>query len=191
MDLLTQILLSFCLATDAFAVSITNGMCCRQVTQKNIFTTALTFGVFQGTMPILGYILGSTFTDVISRYQHFIALFLLSAIGLNMIVDAVKEYKHPEHVCESKNIFTASNLILQGIATSIDALAVGVSLAAIEANIATTSMLIGIITFICCTFGVYIGRKFGLLLGIRAKLGGGILLILIGLQIFFENIKCN
>lgn len=189
MDLLTQILLGFCLATDAFAVSITNGMCTSKITQKNIFATAITFGAFQAFMPVLGYILGCSFTEIITKYQHYVALLLLGAIGLNMIVDAVKEYRHPENVCGTKDIFTAGNLVLQGIATSIDALAVGVSLAAINADIITTSMIIGLITFSCCAFGVYIGRKFGLLLGIRAKLGGGILLILIGVKIFIENIS--
>lgn len=188
MDLLTQILLSFCLATDAFAVSITNGMCSHKVTKHNVISTALTFGLFQGIMPILGFLLGSSLTDVISKYQHFIALFLLSAIGINMIIEAIKERKSSEDVCTVKNIFSAKNLLIQGIATSIDALAVGVSLAAMDVNIYNTSLLIGSITFLCCAFGVYIGRKFGVLLGIRAKFGGGILLILIGVKILFENI---
>lgn len=188
MDLLTQILLSFCLATDAFAVSITNGMCSCRVTKQNVISTALTFGLFQGIMPILGFFLASSFTDVISKYQHFIALFLLSAIGLNMIIEAVKEVKNPDGICSGKKIFTIKNLAIQGIATSIDALAVGVSLAAINANITSISLLIGGITFLCCAIGVYIGRKFGLLLGIRAKFGGGILLILIGIKILVENI---
>ncbi|CRZ34691.1 putative Mn2+ efflux pump MntP [Herbinix hemicellulosilytica] len=187
MDLITQILLGFCLAADAFAVSITNGMCSSQINQKNVLSTALTFGSFQAVMPLLGYTLSSTFTEIISKYQHYIALFLLSAIGINMVVDAIKEYKHPENVCSTKNIFAVGNLLLQGVATSIDALAVGVSLAAISANISTTSLIIGVVTFICCAVGVVIGRKFGLLLGIRAKLGGGILLILIGVKIFAEH----
>ena len=189
MDLLTQVLLGFCLSADAFAVSISNGMCSKRITQRNVFSTAVTFGAFQALMPVLGFTLGCTFTELISRYHHYIALFLLGAIGLNMVVDALKEYKQPGNVCDAKNIFTAGNLIIQGISTSIDALAAGVSLAAINANIATTSLLIGIITFSCCTSGVYIGRKFGLLLGIRAKLGGGILLILIGIKIFIEHMK--
>lgn len=188
MDLITQILLSLCLATDAFAVSITNGMCSSKVTRKNVITTALAFGLFQGIMPVIGYFLSNSFTDIISKYQHFIALFLLSAIGLNMIFDAIKETKHPEDLNNSKDVFTAKNLIIQGIATSIDALAVGVSLAALDANIAATSILIGGITFICCAFGVFIGKKFGLLLGIRAKFSGGIILILVGIKIFVEAI---
>lgn len=187
MDLLTQILLAFCLATDAFAVSITNGMCSNKISKKNIIATALTFGAFQGIMPVLGYVLGNSFTNVMSRYQHYIALFLLSAIGINMIIEAIKDKKQPEGVCKSINVFTAKNLVIQGVATSIDALAVGVSLVATDTSITCISLLIGVITFLCCAFGVYIGRKFGVLLGIRAKFGGGILLILIGIKIFIEN----
>lgn len=181
-------LLGFCVATDAFAVSITNGMCSQKVTKGNMFITAFTFGAFQGIMPLLGFTLGKRFTDIIFRYQHIVALFLIGAIGINMIVDAVKELRNPEDVCTSNNIFTAKNLILQGIATSIDALAVGVSLAAINANISTASLTIAVITFLCCALGVYIGRKFGVLLGIRAKFAGGILLVLIGVKIFVEHI---
>lgn len=187
MGLITQILLAFCLATDAFAVSITNGMCSSKITRKNIIATAFTFGSFQGIMPILGYILGNYFTEIISRYQHYVALFLLGAIGLNMIIEAFKEHKSSEYVCTSRNVFSVGNLIIQGFATSIDALAVGVSLSAINADISSTSLIIGIVTFLCCAVGVYIGRKFGVILGVRAKLGGGILLLLIGLKIFIEN----
>lgn len=188
MDILTQILFGFCLATDAFAVSITNGMCSCKINKKNVMATALTFGVFQGLMPVLGYILGHSFANVISRYQHYLALFLLSAIGINMIVDALKDEKEADQVCNSTNIFTVKNLTIQGIATSIDALAVGVSLVAVDVNIASISLIIGIITFLCCALGVYIGRRFGLLLGIRAKLAGGILLVLIGIKIFVQHI---
>ena len=163
-------------------------MCSYRVTKKDVLTTALTFGLFQGIMPILGFLLGNRFTDVISKYQHFVALFLLGAIGINMIIEAIKDTKNPEGVCKTKNVFTSKNLIIQGIATSIDALAVGVSLAAMDANITSTALLIGGITFICCLFGVFIGRKFGLLLGIRAKFGGGIILILLGFKLFIENI---
>lgn len=188
MDFITQILLSLCLATDAFAVSISNGMCSYKVTKENVFSTAFTFGLFQGLMPILGFLLGNSFTDIISRYQHFIALFLLAGIGLNMIVDAIKEVRNPESVCKSRNVFTIKNLIIQGVATSIDALAVGVSLAAMDVKITLTALLIGCITFMCCSIGVCIGRRFGLLLGIRAKFGGGIILILLGIKIFIEHI---
>lgn len=187
MDLITRILLAFCLSADAFAVSISNGMCSAKITGKNVAATAFTFGAFQGSMPVLGFLLGKSFADIISRYQHYVALLLLGAIGINMLAETVKEHKNPETVCKDRNIFTVKNLLVQGVATSIDALAVGVSLAALRANITTTSLLIGSITFLVCAFGVYIGRKFGALLGLRARLGGGILLIAIGIKIFIEN----
>ncbi len=186
MDLLTLLLVAFSLSADAFAVAITNGICCKKLTLKHVIATALSFGFFQGFMPTLGFILGKTCSEIISRYHHFVALFLLSAIGINMLAEVYREKKNSDQHCSTKDIFTMKNLILQGIATSIDALAAGVSFAAMEVNILIASALIGIITFLCCSFGVYIGKRFGALLGLRARLVGGILLIIIGLNIFFE-----
>lgn len=188
MDLITLILLSLGLSADAFAVSVTDGISSRKVTKKNALATAITFGTFQAFMPLIGYFLGRTFTTVISRFQHWIALILLMAIGINMIVDVIKESKQQENSCSTKNdVFTVYNLIIQGIATSIDALAAGVSFAVMKVSILTICSLIGLITFTCCFFGVYIGRKFGSLLGCRARLAGGILLIIIGIKIFIET----
>lgn len=186
MDFLTLVLLALGLSADAFAVAISNGICSSKVTKKEAFSTALSFGFFQGLMPVLGYVLGKTFSDIICRYQHWVALFLLGAIGINMLVEAIKEWKHPESSCNT-NIFTVKNLVLQGIATSIDALAAGVSLAVLSINIISSSLLIGLITFILCALGVYIGKKFGSLLGIRARFVGGSILLLIGIRIFIEN----
>jgi putative Mn2+ efflux pump MntP len=187
MDLITLVLLALGLSADAFAVSVTNGMCSSKVTKQHALATAFSFGFFQAIMPVTGFFLGRTFSEVVSRFQHWVALFLLAFIGINMLVDAIKESKNPDDFCPLKSIFTVKNLILQGIATSIDALAAGVSLAVMEIDIAFAALLIGIITFICCLFGVYIGKKFGSLLGLRAKFAGGILLILIGLRIFVEH----
>ena len=187
MGLLTLILLAFGLSADAFAVAVTNGMCSDKVTKRHAFVTAFTFGFFQAFMPVLGFTLGRTFSDFVCRYQHYIALLLLGAIGVNMLSDTYKEWKSKEAVCTNKNLFNAKNLIMQGIATSIDALAAGVSIAVLNINILSAALLIGLITFILCTLGVYIGKKFGSLLGLRAKLIGGIVLILIGLKIFIEN----
>lgn len=186
MGLFTLIFLALGLSADAFAVSVTNGMCSNKITKKNALDTALTFGFFQALMPVLGFFLGRTFSDFVSHFQHWIALFLLGFIGINMISDAIKEQKHPEDACKIKNVFTPKNLILQGIATSIDALAAGVSFAVMNINIASAALSIGTITFICSAVGVYIGRKFGFLLGIRAKFIGGITLIIIGLKIFIQ-----
>ena len=187
MDLITLILLALGLSADAFAVAVTNGICNYKVTKKDALATAITFGFFQGMMPVLGFTLGKTFSDFVCRYQHWVALMLLGAIGINMLIDTVKEWKNSEISCSEKNIFTAKNLVMQGIATSIDALAAGVSLAVMKINIFTSAALIGAITFICCAFGVYIGKKFGTLLGLRARLVGGLILLILGLKIFIEN----
>ncbi|MDF2541761.1 MAG: hypothetical protein K0S47_1479 [Herbinix sp.] len=186
MDIITLFLLAIGLSADAFAVSITNGMSSRHISKKNVLATAFTFGFFQAAMPTIGFLLGRTFSEIICRYQHWVALFLLGAIGVNMVIDSIKERKNPES-CSMKNIFTMKNLVLQGIATSIDALAAGVSLAVMEINIFTAVLFIGVVTFVCCSIGVYIGKRFGCLLGVRAKLLGGIILIMLGIKIFIET----
>lgn len=187
MDYTTLFLLALGLSADAFAVAITNGIYHYRVSKKECLLTGLTFGLFQGLMPMLGYFLGSTFSDVLHNYHHWVAFFLLGAIGINMVTEAIKERKNPDVVIEAVDIFAPRNLTLQGIATSIDALAAGVSLAVLEINIATSALLIGIITFIFCTLGVYIGKMCGSLLGYRARLFGGFVIIGIGSKIFIEN----
>ncbi len=188
MDFLTLVLLALALAADAFAVSVTNGMCSSKVTKRHALLTALIFGFFQALMPVLGFILGKTFADIVFRFQHWIALLLLGAIGINMLTDAAKEWSSPDgEACTALNIFSSKNLVLQGIATSIDALAAGVSIAVLNINIITSALIIGTITFFLCAVGVYIGKRFGALLGLRAKVLGGIVLLGIGLRIFIQN----
>lgn len=187
MDYITLIILALALSADAFAVSITNGIYDQNVTLKDAIKTALVFGIFQALMPILGFVLGTTFSETVHRYQHWIALFLLSAIGINMLREAIHDSKNTEKITSGTNLFMIKNLIVQGIATSIDALAAGVSLAVLDINIVNSALLIGLITFICCIFGVYIGKKFSSLLGFRARIVGGLVIIAIGLKIFIEN----
>ena len=187
MEFITILLLALGLSADAFAVSVTNGICSIKVTKHNAILTAFTFGLFQAIMPMLGYYLGTTFSDFVSRYQHWVALILLGSIGINMLSEVYNEWKHPEDGCDLKDIFTTRNLIMQGIATSIDALAAGVSLAVMNINILHAALLIGMITFLCCTVGVFIGKRFGSLLGIQARLVGGAVLILLGLKIFVDQ----
>ncbi len=187
MDLLTLIFLALGLSADAFAVAVTNGICSNKVTKRHAVSTAFTFGFFQGLMPVLGFTLGKTFVDIVCRYQHWIALLLLGAIGVNMLSDTYKEWNCTETTNINRSLFQARNLIMQGIATSIDAFAAGVSIAVLNINIISAALIIGLITFVLCTLGVYIGKKFGALLGLRAKLFGGIVLIIIGLKIFVEN----
>lgn len=187
MDFITIALLALGLSADAFAVSVTNGICSKKVTKKDAVLTALTFGFFQALMPVLGFILGNTFSDFVSRFQHWIALLLLGAIGVNMLSEVIKDWKNPELACPVINIFSAKNLIMQGVATSIDALAAGISLAVLDINIFASALIIGMITFFICLIGVEIGKRFGSMLGLRARLVGGIILIALGLKIFIEN----
>lgn len=188
MDFLTIILLAIGLSADAFAVSITNGICRQRITKRYAFIAAILFGFFQALMPAIGFLLGNTFSETVHRYQHWIALILLGGIGLNMLIDAIKEQRNPQPPQPVSQIITVKNLLIQGIATSIDALAAGVGFAVLEINIFAATFIIGLVTFIFCYFGVYIGRMFGVLIGVRAKLVGGFILILIGLKIFVENI---
>lgn len=187
MDLFTPFLFALGLSADAFAVSVTDGICSSRIKRSNALATALTFGLFQGIMPLLGYIIGNRFSAVICRYQYWVSLILLCAIGINMIVEVIKDSKNKDNIkCTTKNIFSAKYLILQGIATSIDALAAGVSMVAMDLNIIIASTIICIVTFLVCFLGVYIGKRFGNILGLRARLVGGIILILIGFRIFFD-----
>lgn len=188
MDLITPFFLALGLSADAFAVSVTDGICCKEVTKRKAFISSLTFATFQGVMPIIGYYLGSIFNDVISRYQHWVTLLLLSALGLNMIFDALRELKSTEHPCDTDNVFTLKNLFIQGIATSIDAMAAGIGLIAMNLPLIPTSILIASITFIVCYAGVFLGNRFSRILGERAKFIVGIILILIAFKTFFDSI---
>lgn len=187
MGVFTIILLALGLSTDAFAVAVSNGIYSKHITRKDALYNALTFGLFQGLMPVAGFTLGSTFHELVSLFQHWVALFLLGAIGINMLLDAWKDLKSSDEACYGTNVFSVKNLAMQGIATSIDALAAGISFAVLELNIWITAILIAIITFFCCFLGVEIGKKFGSLLGTNARFFGGCILILIGVKIFIEH----
>lgn len=186
MNILMILFLAVGLSMDAFAVSVTNGMCYRLPLIKNAVYSGLTFGIFQGLMPLIGFFAGNTFSHVVERYDHWLALFLLGFIGARMVAGAVKEMKNPqenlpERVCSPKV------LLLQGVATSIDALAVGVSLGVMQVNIFAAVSMIAATTFLFSFAGVVIGKKAGSLLKEKAEILGGIILIVIGLRIFIEH----
>lgn len=186
MGFLTLLFLAVGLAMDAFAVSVTNGMCVKNMTLKKVLPFALAFGIAQGLMPCIGWLAGQAFTQFITSIDHWLALILLGFIGGKMIYEAVKDLRCPE---EAKPIeLTFKIIILQAIATSIDALAVGISLAAMQVNILTSALLIAGVTFILCVAGAFIGKKFGSLLKEKAEILGGIILVLIGLKIFVEHV---
>lgn len=187
MGTITLFFTSLGLSMDACAVSISNGMCYTNIRKKQIFYTALAFGFFQAFMPLLGYVVGRTFSNFISFLDHWIALILLGLIGGKMIVEALKELKYPEACTTSIKTLTFKTLFLQALATSIDALAVGIGFAVMQVNILSAALSIGLITFICSIAGSYLGKKFGQLFKQKAEIFGGVILVLIGVKIFLEH----
>lgn len=189
-------LLAVGLAMDAFAVSIGNGLSMKKNDPKAALAIALSFGLFQALMPTAGYFLGSAFETVISSFDHYIALIFLGFIGGKMIYDGIKELRESkkegaESVEKEEKNFKLSfgALMIQSVATSIDALIVGVSFAALpNVNIWTAVLLIGVITFAISLVGVFSGKKFGQLLGSRAEVFGGLILVGIGLKVFIEHV---
>lgn len=168
---------------DAFAVSITNGMCYKIPLMKNALYSGLVFGISQGLMPLIGFFAGNSFSHIVERYDNWLALFLLCLIGAKMIVEAVRELKSPEgNVVE--RIFSPKLLVFQGVATSIDALAVGVGLGVMQVNIFLAASIIAVTTFLFSFAGVVIGKKAGAPLKEKAGILGGVILILIGIRIF-------
>ncbi len=172
---------------DAFAVSISNGICYHRAGTKEAFKTALVFGGFQALMPIIGYYAGLSVKNLVESIDHWIALLLLGFIGVNMIREGFKSIREKKNL-GGKPYCTNRDLLIQGVATSIDALIVGVSFAMIDANIFVAVALIGLVTFAFCILGVPIGKKFGSLIGEKAEIAGGIILIAIGVKIFLENL---
>lgn len=201
MSIITIILTAFALAMDAFAVSITKGMTLKKLTKGTAIKIALFFGVFQAAMPLIGWILGISFQSYIKAIDHWIALILLSILGGKMIYEFYegrKEKKLEEDAenevsstleSEGNKIYDISNkeLTTLAIATSIDALAIGISFAFLNVNIISSSLIIGIITFMLCFIGVITGRKVGGVFKDYAELIGGVILILIGINIFNEH----
>ena len=175
------------LSMDAFAVSIGNGTVIKKK-RKAVFA-AFMFGVFQAGMPIIGYFLGSAFADIIKSYAPVIALGVLGFIGGKMIVESIGELRHKGEDKESSiKEPSVPAILIQAIATSIDALVVGVSFAAIGVDIVPAVCFIGVVTFLISLVGVFGGVKFGQLLGAKASLIGGIVLVAIGVKTFVQNI---
>ena len=183
MGIIEIIILSIGLAMDATAVSMTNGMNDTQIKIKKIVLIGLTFGIFQAIMPLLGYLFGTLFVEFIEQIDHWIALLLLGFLGFQMLREGLSKKDDEEKVKE----LGIKMLFLQGVATSIDALAVGVSFASLRVNIVYAVLSIGVITTILSICGVYIGKKFGDLLKNKASILGGIILISIGIKIFVEH----
>ena len=182
MDLL---MIAFGLSMDAFAVSTTNGMCVSRQQTNRFFGKALSwsamFGLFQGLMPLLGYFLGRAFSEFISSIDHWVAFVLLAFIGGKMGWEA----GHPEE--DEAAQLSAGALFMQGVATSIDALAVGVSFAVLQVEIFSSCTVIAVTTLLCSLVGSFLGKGFGSLLKSKAEIFGGVILVLIGLKILLEH----
>lgn len=186
MDLAVVLLTGLALSMDAFTVSVSKGMTIKNLKPSLGIKIALSFGIFQGVMPYIGWLLGISFEKYIVAFDHWIALILLSYLGFNMIKGF---FEKDENDNSSNNNFTLTNkeLLVLSIATSIDALAVGISFAFTDVNIYYICLSITIITFIMCLIGVFLGKKIGDVFSSYAELLGGIILILIGLNIFNEH----
>ena len=180
MKLIEIIIIAISLAMDAFAVSISKGLSLKKTSYKSAFIIALYFGIFQTLMPIIGYIF-CYYINGVTKIDHFVSLILLSIIGISMI----KESYEPKEIDNSTEF---KNMLILSIATSIDALAIGITFAFLSVNIIYSVVLIGIITFILSFIGVIIGNKIGNIYGNIAEIIGGIILILMGIKIFLEHI---
>ena len=183
MGLIEISLIGLGLSMDAFAVSICKGLSMNKLNKKNVLIIALYFGIFQSIMPLIGYALSSSFQNALEAIDHWIAFLLLASIGGNMI----KESIFPSETAINANTDFKTMLLL-AVATSIDALAIGITFALLDINIFTSITIIGIITFIISFLGVKIGNKFGDKFRGKAELIGGIILILIGLKILLEHL---
>lgn len=176
------------LSMDAFAVAICKGLAMRQVNKKQMFVIALFFGGFQALMPLIGFFLGSAFSEKIVAYDHWIAFILLLYIGGKMLIDAIKEWKDVDKVEELDPPLDLKELTLLAIATSIDALACGVTFSfEKDFNILQAICIIGITTFIISSGGVYVGNIFGGKYKAKAQLVGGCILIFLGVKILLEH----
>lgn len=173
------------LSMDAFAVSICKGLSMQKIDKKYTLCIGLFFGGFQALMPLTGYLLGSRFSGYIERFDHWIAFVLLALIGFNMIKESREEEEEEEKSYAGVNF---KELLILAVATSIDALAVGVSFAFLGVRIAPAVTLIGCTTFVLTLVGVWVGNLFGSRYKSRAELTGGIILILIGVKILLEHL---
>jgi len=183
MSLFEIVVIGIGLAMDAFAVSVCKGLAMNKFDFKKAIIIALYFGIFQALMPVLGYFLGNAFNSFVQQIDHWIAFILLALIGGNMI----KESTDNEEEKRNDKI-DIKTMILLAIATSIDALAVGITFAFFEVNLLLAILIIGIITFVLSILGVKIGNKFGDRFQNKAEFTGGIILIIIGLKILLEHL---
>ena len=185
MNVLHYALLAVSLAADAFAVAISMGLSAQKASFRDAVRVGLFFGGFQALMPLLGYLAGSTVSAVIARYDHWIAFGLLAFIGGRMLWESARGTEEGGQ----PSLGALRKLLVLSIATSIDALAVGVSLAVLRENIWVNAAWIGCVTFALSTLGVLAGRRLGRRMQRCATVAGGLVLIFIGAKILIEHLR--
>ena len=183
MDLLTLLTLAVGLAMDAFAVSICKGLAMREKVLKKGIIVGLWFGGFQALMPTIGFFLGTQFKDQITSIDHWIAFVLLGLIGINLVKEALSNDEE-----QADDSIAVKEMFMLAVATSIDALAVGITFAFLNVHIVSAASMIGVCTFLISFAGVKIGNIFGTKYKSKAELAGGIILILLGFKILFEHL---
>ena len=176
------------LAMDALAVSVCKGMTIKKLTLEHTLKCGIYFGGFQMLMPIAGFFIGKTFANVINSFDHWVVFGILTALGLHMIIGVIREEKKEEKEKEHTSDFSHKTMIVLAVATSIDALAIGVSLSVMNAGIWVNAGVIGAVTFAITATGVYVGHRFGNKLGSKAELIGGVILIGVGLRVLIEHL---
>ena len=181
MNIIDILFIGLGLSMDAFAVSVCKGLAMKKMNVKKALVCSLYFGVFQALMPLIGFLLGSGFKNVVSSIDHWIAFVLLGIIGINMI----KEAKSCETVNDAMDVKTMLTL---AVANSIDALAIGVTFAFLKVSIIPAITIIGVTTFVCCFVGVKLGSIFGEKLKTKAEIVGGTVLIFMGTKILIEHL---
>ena len=185
MSLWELLIIAVGLSMDAFAVSICKGLSMKKMSWKNALIAGLYFGGFQAGMPLIGYLLGTQFKDLITSIDHWIAFVLLGLIGLNMIKESREKAEEGE--CQNDS-FGIKTMVPLAVATSIDALAVGVTFAFLNVDIVPAVSFIGTITFFLSVLGIKIGNVCGTKFKAKAELAGGIILILMGTKILLEHL---
>jgi putative Mn2+ efflux pump MntP len=184
LDILSILFIAFGLSADCFAVALSGSVAMKSLSRLQVFRTALTFGVFQAIMPVLGWLAGKTFVDIIADYDHWIAFSLLLLVGGRMIWKSCYNGEKHKQIDITKGIL----LITLAVATSIDALAVGLTFAFLRVNIIVAVSIIGITAFLVTAFSFVAGRKLGSFAGKRAEAIGGIILIAVGLRIVLSHL---
>lgn len=182
------LLMGIGLAMDAFAVSICKGLAMRKVNKKQAIVIGLFFGGFQALMPFIGWVLGSQFESYITSIDHWIAFGLLGFIGGKMIVEAVKPEEEQVEIDRMDPPLDIKEMFILAVATSIDALAIGITFAFLKYPIVEAISIIGIVTFFISIGGVYVGNFFGNKYKNKAELAGGLILVLLGLRILLSHL---